>query len=419
MNRNIGEGAAFSLEPMGFLRFLRGPLLALVAGLGLFTILMRPPLNDFGLMVGLMSFTALVSVFLAYGAYRLCWIHRSPKIQWTLTAAYAFSGLLVFLNVWIIARMMFASHHDLLLATVLLAFATGIAMSLGYFSSAAMTDRILILVQAARQIAQGHLATRISDPGRDEMAALALSFNDMAAQLQATEQKQRELDILRRDLIAWVSHDLRTPLTSIRAILEALGDGVVDDPETVQRYLKTAQRDIRSLSVLIDDLFEMAQMDAGGLHLERTTGSITDLISDTIERFSAIAAQQHVTLSGSVETEVDPVNIDIQRMNRVLSNLTSNALRHTPPNGHVHLCASRDTRGVVVEVEDSGEGIQPEDLAHVFERFFRGEKSRNRATGGSGLGLAIARGVVEAHGGEIRVESTPGKGARFWFTRPG
>jgi signal transduction histidine kinase len=404
---------------MSFLHFLRGPLLALVAGLGLFTVIMQPPLNDFGLMVGLMSLTALASVFLAYGAYRLGWIHRSPRIQWTLSAAYAFSGLLVFLNVWIIARMMFANRHDLLLATVLLAFATGIAMSLGYFSSAALTERILILGEAARLIARGQLTTRVNDPGKDELAALGLSFNEMAAQLQATEQKQRELEILRRELIAWVSHDLRTPLTSIRAILEALADGLVEDPETVQRYLKTAQNDIRSLSGLIDDLFEMAQMDAGGLQLERSLGSIADLISDTIERFSAIARQQGIFLNGRVEAEVDPVNIDIQRMNRVLSNLTSNALRHTPPGGYVHLCAARSSAGVMVEVEDSGEGIQPADLAHVFERFYRGEKSRNRATGGSGLGLAIARGVVEAHGGIIAVESTPGKGARFWFTLPG
>lgn len=403
---------------MSFLRFLRGPLLALVTGLGLFTILMRPPLNDFGLMLGLMSLTALISVFLAYGAYRIGWIHRFPRIQWTLTAAYAFSGLLVFFNVWIIARMMFASQHDLLLATVLLAFATGIAMSLGYFSSAALTDRILGLAQAAHEISRGRLATRIKDPGQDEMAALAHSFNEMAAQLEATEQKQRELEILRRDLIAWVSHDLRTPLTSIRAILEALADGVVEDPATVQRYLVTAQRDIRSLSTLIDDLFEMAQVDAGGLHLERSSGSIADLISDTIERFSALARQHEITLDGSVQVEVDPVNIDIQRMNRVLSNLTSNAMRHTPPGGRIHLCAMRKKNGVVVEVEDSGEGIQPEDLAHIFERFYRGEKSRSRATGGAGLGLAIARGVVEAHGGEIHVESTPGKGSRFWFTIP-
>jgi signal transduction histidine kinase len=405
-------------RPLGFLRFLRGPLLVLVAGLGLFYLLMQPPMNDFGLMVALMSLTALVSVFLAYGAYRLGWIHRSPRIRWTLMAAYAFSSLLIFINVGVIAWLMFASPHDLLLATVLLVFASGIAMSLSYFSSAALTDRILALEQAARRIAQGRLATRISDPGRDEMAALARSFNEMAAQLQAAGSRQRELDTLRRDLIAWVSHDLRTPLTSIRAIVEALADGVIEDPETVQRYLTTAQRDIRSLSSLIDDLFEMAQMDAGGLQLQRSTGSLADLISDTIESFSETARRQGVALTGQVEPGVDPVTMDVQRIGRVLRNLAGNALRHTPPGGQVRIEASRQSGRVTVQVEDSGEGIRQEDLPNVFERFYRGEKSRNRSTGGSGLGLAIARGVVEAHGGSIQVESAPGKGARFTFTIP-
>ena len=144
---------------------------------------------------------------------------------------------------------------------------------------------------------------------------------------------------MRRDLIAWVSHDLRTPLTSIRAILEALADGVVEDPETVQRYLNTAQRDIRSLSSLIDDLFEMSQLDAGGIQLELAAGSIADLISDTIESFSEPARRQGITLTGSVTPGTDPVRMDVQRMGRVLSNLVSNALRHTPPGGQVSICA--------------------------------------------------------------------------------
>jgi len=412
------EKALLAPRTLSFGKFLRGPLLALLLGLALFYLLMRPPLHDFGLMVGLMSLTALASVFLAYSAYRFGWIHRSPRIRLTLMAAYALSGILVFFNVWVIARLMFASQHDLLLATVLLAFATGIAMSLGYFSSAAVTDRILTLNQAAQKIARGELNTRIVDNGRDEMAALVASFNEMAAQLQESDEKQGELERLRRDLIAWVSHDLRTPLTSIRAILEALADGVVEDPETVQRYLKTAQRDIRSLSILIDDLFEMAQMDAGGLQLERTPGSIADLISDTIESFSEIAKQQGVSLIGSAAQDIEPVQIDVRRMGRVLSNLVGNALRHTPSGGQVSICAARTDQGVQIEVEDTGEGIEPEELPHVFDRFYRVEKSRSRATGGAGLGLAIARGIVEAHGGEITVESTVGKGTRFRLLIP-
>jgi signal transduction histidine kinase len=189
----------------------------------------------------------------------------------------------------------------------------------------------------------------------------------------------------------------------------------VEDPETVQRYLNTAQRDIRSLSSLIDDLFEMSQLDAGGIQLELAAGSIADLISDTIESFSEPARRQGITLTGSVSPGTDPVRMDVQRMGRVLSNLVSNALRHTPSGGQVSICAAAVPGGVRVEVEDNGEGICAEDLPHVFDRFYRGEKSRSRATGGSGLGLAIARGIVRAHGGEIGVESTPGIGTRFYF----
>jgi signal transduction histidine kinase len=240
----------------------------------------------------------------------------------------------------------------------------------------------------------------------------------MAAQLEAAAYKQRELEILRRDLLAWVGHDLRTPLTSVRLIVEALADQVVEDPLTIQRYLQTAQRDIRSLSRLIDDLFEMAQLDAGGLQLELCPNSISDLVSDTLESFSAQAARQGVTLKGSIAPGIDPVLLDAQQIGRVLANLVSNALRYTPSGGTVEVGVSAAPGGVQVQVCDTGEGITTEDLPHIFEQFYRGEKSRSRATGGAGLGLAIAQGIIEAHSGHIGVESTPGEGTRFFFTLP-
>ena len=254
--------------------------------------------------------------------------------------------------------------------------------------------------------------------GRDEVAMLAKSFNRMAEQLQAMDQKQRELENMRRDLIAWVSHDLQTPLTSMRAILEALSDGVVDEPEMVNRYLNTAQRDVRSLSALIDDLFQMAQLDAGGFPLSRAQASLSDLVSDTLESFSELAYRDSITLEGKVEPNVDPVFMDTQAIGRVLNNLISNALRHTSAGGKIHVSARRMVEGVELTVSDTGEGIRAEDIPHIFESFYRGEKSRNRGTGGSGLGLAITRGILRAHGGDIRVESEPGKGTRFIFHIP-
>ena len=256
--------------------------------------------------------------------------------------------------------------------------------------------------------------------GRDELAQLTRSFNAMAAQLELAQQKQQELDLLRRELVAWVSHDLRTPLTSMRAVLEALADGVVDDPATVQRYYRVAQQDIRSLSHLIDDLFDVSQIDAGGLQLDVAPNSIGDLISDTIESFSETARQQDVQLEGEVQPGTDPVRDGCAAHRpRVGESHRECAAAH--PGGRARSSRRRGARSTVLKWKcvDTGEGIRPEDLPYVFDRFYRGEKSRSRATGGAGLGLAIARGIVEAHGGSIRVESEVGHGARFVFVLPG
>jgi len=400
-----------------FFRYILGVLIIFAVSLGIFYLLMSPPMNELRLMAFFLAITALVSSLAGYLAYRLGWIALTPSLRWGLMAIYAISSILTFFNVWFSARLMFASEHDLLLASVLLVFAGGMAMALGYFLSSTMTDRIHLLQNAAGKLAEGNLETRVSVTGRDEVATLAKSFNQMASQLQAADEKQRELERLRADLIAWVGHDLQTPLASIRAILEALYDGVVEDPETVSRYLNTAQRDVRSLSALIDDLFQMAQLDAGGIPLEKAESSLVDLISDTLESFSELASRQGITLNGSVEANVDPVLMDTQRIGRVLNNLIGNALRHTPAGGKVEVRARRANGRVEVNVCDSGEGIRSEDLPNIFESFYRGEKSRSRATGGAGLGLAIARGIIHAHGGEIRVESQPGE-TRFIFSLP-
>ncbi len=401
-----------------FIRYLLGLLLILLISLGIFRLLMAPARAEFGFVAVFLAVTAVVSSVAGYAAYRLGWLTLSPTIRWTLLAGYAVASLLTFFIVWFSATQMFASQHDLLLSVVLLVFSGGMAMVLGYLLSSTVTDRIHDLKAVAGRLAQGDLQARLRVTGRDELSDLAESFNRMAAQLQAADEKQREIDQMRTDLIAWVGHDLQTPLASIRAILEALSDGVVEEPQSVHRYLLTAQRDVRSLSLLIDDLFQMAQLDAGGLPLDRENSSLADLISDTLESFSELAARQGVTITGRADASVDPVFMDTMSIGRVLNNLLSNALRHTPSGGSITVVARRTERGAAVTVTDSGEGIQPEDLPRVFESFYRGEKSRSRATGGAGLGLAISRGIVRAHGGDITVESTPGRGSTFTFTLP-
>ncbi len=400
------------------LRFILGIALIVASALSIFYLLMKPPMSDLGAMAQFLSATAIISAGAGYLAYRYGWIERSPTLRWSLLGSYALASALTFINVWVTARLMFASQHDLMLATVLLLFAGGIATVLGFFLASTLTERIGDLDKAARRIERGDLGTRVPVRGADELTALSETFNAMAARLEAAEARKKELDALRRDLVAWAGHDLQTPLASVRAIVEALADDMVDDEATRQRYLRTAQRDIQNLSDLINDLFEMSQIDAGGLKLDLSPASLSDLLSDTLESFSALALQQGIKLEVSLEPGVDPVVMDVQRIARVLNNLVGNALRYTPEGGTVSVLAGQAAGRVTVSVSDTGEGIPAEDIPKIFERFYRGEKSRNRSTGGAGLGLAIARGIVEAHEGEIGVESELGRGTRFFFHLP-
>jgi two-component system, OmpR family, sensor histidine kinase SaeS len=264
------------------------------------------------------------------------------------------------------------------------------------------------------------LGSEVRVEGHDEVASLAEEFNRMARALEEAVEREREMEKARRELVAAVSHDLRTPLAATRALIEAVADGVTSDRETEERYLSSARRELAHLSRLVDDLFELARIDAGALQLTFEEASLHDLISDTISSFQPQAERLGVTLVGEVSGDVDPVLANPPRLQRVLHNLLSNALSHTPADGTVVLRARTHGAEVRVEVADTGEGISAEDLPRVFERSFRAERSRTRAeredSPGAGLGLAIARGLIEAHGGTMAVESDLGHGSRFLFT---
>jgi signal transduction histidine kinase len=398
--------------------FAGGIIIVFLISLVIFYWLMRPPMEDLEHMAQFLSITTVISIGIGYGAYRLNWIERAPSLRWVLLGTYILASLLTFLNVWLTARLMFASEHDLLLATVLLLFAGGIAVVLGSFFTSTLIERIKRLENAAKSIESGHLSSRAEIPGNDEIAKLAISFNQMAQKIQTADQKQKELESLRRDLVAWAGHDLRTPLSSIRVLVEALSDGFVTDPAVINNYLTQTKKHVDNLSLLIDDLFQISQLDAGGIPLTLEPSSLSDLISDTLESFSGIANQKGVILSGTAGKDVDPIKIDVLWLGRAINNLVSNAIRHTPRGGSVKLCAENNESTITVSVRDTGEGIFPEDIPHVFERFYKGEKSRNRAGGGAGLGLAIAKGIIEAHNGNIFVDSQPGQETIFKFMLP-
>jgi signal transduction histidine kinase len=401
-----------------FIRILINVLPALILGLVLFYVVMRPPMNEFAFMLRLMSITAVFSVILTFFAYRLGWIFQIPSMRITIVLGSIISALVVFINIWIIARLMFASPHDLQLATILLIFAVGISVPVGLYLSESLINRIQVLNNAALSIADGDLKMRVPVNGKDELAQLSRSFNKMAAELESSKLEQAKIEALRKNLIAWVSHDLRTPLTSIRAMLEALSDGLIEDDQTKNRYINTSRHQIEELSKLINDLFLFSQIDAGGMKLNIQANNLSDLISDNIESFHLTANAQDIILEGCMMDDIDPVWMDIHQINRVVNNLISNAIRFTPHGGRVDVCAKRKDNAVIISVSDTGEGIAPEDLPHVFEQFYRVEQSRNRGTGGAGLGLTIVKSIVEAHGGTITVTSQVGKGTLIEVSLP-
>ena len=215
----------------------------------------RLPENDVENLVTFMTMTGILTSLLSYGFYRLGILELFSSLRWSIWMVIALTVLMIFLNVWVIARFTFIEPHYLTLTSALLVFAGLTAITIGFFTSKTMTDRLSKLTDATNQLAQGDLTARLEIAGNDEIAQLATTFNSMAANLQEVDEQKRQLEQTRRDLIAWVSHDLRTPLTSMRVMIEAMLDGVVQDKETVNRYLDNSRAEIEHLSHLIEDLF--------------------------------------------------------------------------------------------------------------------------------------------------------------------
>jgi two-component system OmpR family sensor kinase len=301
-------------------------------------------------------------------------------------------------------------NRALLLAGAL-AGALGILLGLGL--SRGLTAPLARLTAAARHIAGGDLSQRVPGTGSAEIAALGRAFNQMAADLEKAED-------LRRNMVADVAHELRTPLSVLQGNLRAILDGVypLEQAEIAALYDET-----RLLSRLVDDLHELAQAEAGQLHLDLHPTDLFEVVQTTVANFAVAAEAKGVglTTDWADETTNLPVLADPDRLAQIMRNLLSNALRHTPQGGQITVSATVlpfIPQAVRIVVTDTGEGISPEDLPHVFDRFWRADRSRARETAGSGLGLAIARHLVQAHGGEMGVESEVGQGSRFWFSLP-
>ena len=404
-------------------RAISGALATLVGLTGLLLlltlVLLRPPLSDLVAMAGFLLASGGLTVAAALGLTRWNLPGWIGSLRAKIVLMAVLTAVLALLNVGFTAFLMFLSPHDLALLGGLLAFALGMSVFVAFSVSRTVSDSIHELLDAVRSFNAGNMDAKVPVATGDEVGELAAAFNDMSQRLKESFSKERELERNRREMMQAVSHDLRTPLASIQAMVESINDGVVSDEETVKRYLRSTQTEVENLSQLINDLFELAQLDAGLLELRIEPSSVQDLISDTLESMSAQAHAQSLTLSGKVDEELPPVDIDPQRVQRVLYNLVQNALRHTPPDGTISIQARDAGEEVQVEVKDTGEGIPEGELPHIFQRSYRVDPSRARGSaGGAGLGLSIVLGIVEAHGGRIWVESGLGEGSSFTFTLP-
>jgi signal transduction histidine kinase len=338
---------------------------------------------------------------------------RSLRVQAVLVAMMPLAAILV--SVGGAATVMFLSPHDLRVLVVILAAAGPV----GVLAALVLGDRLQV---GSRSL--GALAARIDEgPGARVEPPLALELAELRAELEDTsnrmrEAKQREeaLDRSRRELVRWVSHDLRTPLADIRALVEALEDGVVVEAATVARYHRTIGRRTDELTRLVDDLFELSRIHAGALPIDVARVSLADLVSDALATAIPGAAARGVGIHGGDAEDALLVDVSAVDITRALGNLLDNAVRHTPAPGAVEVRTLRKGgQGVIVVTDECG-GIPEEQLPRLFEVGYQGDEARADHPGG-GLGLAIARGLVELHGGTIAVRNHGG-GCRFTVEVP-
>jgi signal transduction histidine kinase len=333
-----------------------------------------------------------------------------------LTLAVAVSIGLSGAGVGVIAVLMFISPHDALVMAVLLLLAAALSSySVWALTSGALAD-LRAVRDGLRAVGEGRRDIQIETGARDELAELAVATTEMAHQLAAREVERDAADGARRDLLAAVSHDLRTPLTSLRLLAEAIEDDLVDR-ETRSAYLGRMSLHLRSLSALVEDLFELSRLEAGDIQWSMQRVQLDELVHETVDAMQPQARSSQVSVAASVPPGLAAARGDPERLQRVLFNLIQNAIRHTPADGSVTVLAEMNGAGVEVEVADSGEGLAEDERERVFDAFYRAGAGKARSGDSSGLGLAICRAIVEAHGGRIWFADSQ-SGTRVRFSLP-
>lgn len=437
-------------------------LAALGAALALaLTVALRPSTGHTGQIALYLAFSGVGSVALGQAALWLASMARIG-VWFRLALPAVLTALVIAFNTLVAGWLMLimGENGQIALGSLFLLYGIALALMLSLTIAREMTRAITGIETGARRIADGDYSYRLAeDSGAgEELARLARWFNQMAASVERAFAEREAAEAARRQVVAAVSHDLRTPLASVRAMIEAIDDGVVTDEATVRRYQRAIRAETRRLGALMDDLFELSLLESGTFPLHRERMALEDLLSDALEAARSQAERRGVTLAGQVDGPLPLVSVDARQLRRVLSNLLGNALRYTSAGDAILLYATsvQDARGapaVRVAVADSGAGVADADLSRIFERTYRGEASRARGPSpggalafdggdeggeeapGAGLGLTIARGAIEAHGGEMtavsplpgdlraliaphRADASDYRGAALLFTLP-
>ena len=396
----------------------RGRLLAVVLAAGvaltaLVSSITAMSTRDALQLAGIAAGTAAAAGF---GGVVALYLLRGRSIGAQIAAVALTTVLAVALGAWAAARAMFISQHDLSMLVVVLVPAGMVAVAASIVLGGRVVDASASLTDVARRIGTGATHSPVQRAHAPaELARLAEELQTMSARLDEPRSRERAIDASRRELVAWVSHDLRTPLAGIRAMVEALEDGVVVDSETVARYHRTVRKQADRLASLVDELFELSRSQAGVLRLELERVSLSDVVSDAIAGAAPVADAKGVRLRGVMRDQVPELHASAPELLRALRNILENAIRHTPSDGSVVLEAGLEDGQAFVSIADDGGGIPERDLERVFDVAFRVDPARHGD--GAGLGLAIARGLVETHRGDVTVRNENG-GCRFTVRLP-
>ncbi|MEO3786257.1 ATP-binding protein [Actinocorallia sp. B10E7] len=335
---------------------------------------------------------------------------RRMAVQLAVVAVATVSAIVA--GIIAITLRMFISSHDRDVALTVVAIAGLVGLGVAVLLGRRLARANQALVTAVR--AEPFTAPAQVLPA--ELAELSRELEAAYDRLAAAHTREQALEASRRELVAWVSHDLRTPLAGLRAMAEALEDEVVVDEETVRRYHGRIRAEVDRLTEMVDDLFELSRIHSGTLRLSRQRVGLDDLVAEIVAGAEPLARAKGVRVRGAAERGL-PLEVDTAELSRALRNLVVNAIRHTPSDGSVEILGEAGDGRALLSVADCCGGIPAEDLPRVFDVAFRGESARTPGEGGAGLGLAIARGIVEAHEGEIAVANA-GPGCRFTVELP-